>query len=205
MKPLLSQCLIGYRFGKINVNKDYFVCCGTPPIGNYNVDGGFKEFWHSDTYNDLRRELKYNLEKQNEEWAGTCFECPHYAVESMVLENLESKKDSVFGILIDDRVDGMINDSPKVGPREFQFEVGNPCNHRCNFCWNWSYDMIENNGQWDGWKDWSKQTFDLETYISIIDDLKELGGCEQISISGGGEPFIIKDIMKLQTVDKYLL
>jgi MoaA/NifB/PqqE/SkfB family radical SAM enzyme len=64
--------------------------------------------------------------------------------------------------------------------------------------------MIENNGQWDGWKDWSKQTFDLETYISIIDDLKELGGCEQISISGGGEPFIIKDIMKMIEYTKNL-
>ena len=54
MKPLLSQCLIGHRFGKINVNKDYFLCCGTPPIGNYDVDGGFKEFWNSKKYNDLR-------------------------------------------------------------------------------------------------------------------------------------------------------
>tara|TARA_R100000008_G_scaffold69591_1_gene46996 strand:+ start:73 stop:771 length:699 start_codon:yes stop_codon:yes gene_type:complete len=57
--------------------------------------------------------------------------------------------------------------------------------------------MLENGGQWNGWKDWAKQTFDLETYVSIIDDLKELGGCEEISISGGGEPFIIKDIMKM--------
>lgn len=204
MKPLLSQCLIGYRFGKINVNKNYFLCCGTPSIGNYNINGGFKEFWHSDTYNDLRKKLKYDLEGQNKKWNGDCFECPHYAVESMVLENLENQKNNVYGILTEDRKEGMINDSPEVGPREFQFEVGNPCNHRCNFCWNWSYDMIENNGQWDGWKDWSKQTFDLETYISIIDDLKELGGCEQISISGGGEPFIIKDIMKMIEYTKNL-
>ena len=47
MKPLLPQCLIGHRFGKINVSKDYFLCCGTPAIGNYDVDGGFKEFWNS--------------------------------------------------------------------------------------------------------------------------------------------------------------
>jgi MoaA/NifB/PqqE/SkfB family radical SAM enzyme len=32
---------------------------------------------------------------------------------------------------------------------------------------------------------------------NYIDDLKELGGCEEISISGGGEPFIVKDIMKM--------
>ena len=204
MKPLLPQCYIGYRFGKINVTKNYYVCCGTPPIGNYNVDGGFKEFWNSKKYKDLRHNLKYALKKQNEDWGGNCFECPHYAVENMVLENLENQKNNVYGILTEDRKEGMINDSPKVGPREFQFEVGNPCNHRCNFCWNWSYDMLDNNAQWGDWKDWAKQTFDLETYISIVDDLKELGGCELISISGGGEPFIIKDIMKMIEYTKNL-
>jgi len=187
MKPLLPQCLIGHKFGKINVNKDYFLCCGTPSIGNYNVDGGFKEFWNSKKYNNLRRELKYNLEKQNEEWGGTCFECPHYAQIKMLYESGE-----------------IVDDIPKTGPKEFQFEVGNPCNHRCNFCWNWSYDMLDNNAQWGDWKDWAKQTFDLETYISIVDDLKELGGCELISISGGGEPFIIKDIMKMIEYTKNL-
>lgn len=74
MKPLLSQCLMGYKFGKINVSKDYFLCCGTPAIGNYDEDGGFKEFWNSKKYNDLRKELKYNLEGQNEKWNGDCFE-----------------------------------------------------------------------------------------------------------------------------------
>jgi MoaA/NifB/PqqE/SkfB family radical SAM enzyme len=187
MKPLLPSCYIGYRFGKINVNKDYFVCCGTPPIGNYNVDGGFKEFWNSKKYKDLRHNLKYALKKQNEEWGGTCFECPHYAQIKMLHESGE-----------------IVDDIPKTGPKEFQFEVGNPCNHRCNFCWNWSYDMLDNNGQWEGWKNWAKQTFDLETYISIVDDLKELGGCELISISGGGEPFIIKDIMKMIEYTKNL-
>lgn len=187
MKPLLPSCYIGYRFGKINVNKDYFVCCGTPSIGNYNVDGGFKEFWNSKKYKDLRHNLKYALKKQNEEWGGTCFECPHYAQIKMLYESGE-----------------IVDDIPKTGPKEFQFEVGNPCNHRCNFCWNWSYDMLDNNGQWEGWKDWAKQTFDLETYISIVDDLKELGGCELISISGGGEPFIIPDIMKMIEYTKNL-
>tara|TARA_Y100000034_G_scaffold29338_1_gene35360 strand:- start:689 stop:1762 length:1074 start_codon:yes stop_codon:yes gene_type:complete len=187
MKSLLPSCYIGYRFGKINVNKDYFVCCGTPSIGNYNVDGGFKEFWNSKKYKDLRHNLKYALKKQNEEWGGTCFECPHYAQIKMLYESGE-----------------IVDDIPKTGPSEFQFEVGNPCNHRCNFCWNWSYDMLDNNGQWEGWKNWAKQTFDLETYISIVDDLKELGGCELISISGGGEPFIIKDIMKMIEYTKNL-
>ena len=187
MKPLLSRCLMGYKFGKINVTKDYFLCCGTPAIGNYDVDGGFKEFWNSKKYNDLRKELKYNLKGQNEKWNGDCFECPHYAQLMMLNESGE-----------------VIDDLPKIGPKEFQFEVGNPCNHRCNFCWNWSYDMIDNNQQWEGWKDWAKQTLDLETYVSVINDLKDLGGCELISISGGGEPFIIPDIMKMIEYTKKL-
>tara|TARA_Y100000034_G_C6817575_1_gene367958 strand:- start:5 stop:1045 length:1041 start_codon:yes stop_codon:yes gene_type:complete len=178
---------MGYKFGKINVTKDYFLCCGTPAIGNYDVDGGFKEFWNSTKYNDLRKELKYNLEGQNEKWNGDCFECPHYAQLMMLNESGE-----------------VIDDLPKIGPKEFQFEVGNPCNHRCNFCWNWSYDMLDNDDQWEGWKDWAKQTLDLETYVSVINDLKDLGGCELISISGGGEPFIIPDIMKMIEYTKKL-
>ena len=42
MKPLLSQCLIGYKFGRVNVDKDYFLCCRIPPIGNFNEDGTYK-------------------------------------------------------------------------------------------------------------------------------------------------------------------
>tara|TARA_R110002051_G_scaffold40791_1_gene84673 strand:- start:283 stop:1362 length:1080 start_codon:yes stop_codon:yes gene_type:complete len=181
MKPLLPQCLIGFKFGRMDVNKNYFICCRTPSIGNYDDDGtSFKEFWHSNKYNGLRKKLKYDLEKQNKEWNNVCYECPHYAQIKMLYESGE-----------------IVDDIPKTGPSEFQFEVGNPCNHRCNFCWNWSYDMLDNNAQWDSWKDWAKVQLDLETYISIIDDLEELGGCEWISISGGGEPFIVPDIMKM--------
>ncbi len=197
MKPLLPKCYVGYRFGKINVNNDYFLCCGTPAIGNYNEDGRFKDFWKSKKYQNIRNSIKYDLEGQNKEWDDDCRECPHYSVEKSIIENLDGSNDSVNDILTEDRKNGMLKDIPLVGPREFQFEVGNPCNHRCNFCWNWSYKMLEDGEEWNGWKEWSKQSFDLDMYTSIIDDLEELGGCEVISISGGGEPFIIKDIMKM--------
>ena len=71
-------------------------------------------------------------------------------------------------------------------------------------CWSWSYDMLDNNEQRKDFKDWAKQILDLETYVSIINDLKELGGCEWISISGGGEPFIIPDMMKMIEYTKKL-
>ena len=47
MKPLLSQCLIGYKFGRVNVDKDYFLCCRIPPIGNFNEDGTYNDFLNS--------------------------------------------------------------------------------------------------------------------------------------------------------------
>tara|TARA_Y100000310_G_scaffold262404_1_gene272058 strand:- start:34 stop:1113 length:1080 start_codon:yes stop_codon:yes gene_type:complete len=181
MKPLLPRCLIGYKFGRMDVNKDYYVCCRSPVVGNYDKDGqSFKKFWYSDTYNNLRKELKYNLKNQNKKWEDVCYECPHYAQIKMLHESGE-----------------IVDDLPQTGPSEFQFEIGNPCNHRCNFCWNWSYDMIDNNQQWEGWKEWTKVQLDLETYVSVLDDLKELGECEWISVSGGGDPFIVPDIMKM--------
>jgi MoaA/NifB/PqqE/SkfB family radical SAM enzyme len=184
MKPLLPQCLIGYKFGRMDVNKNYSSCCRSPVIGNYDKDGSsYKKFWNSDKYNDLRKRLKYDLENLNEEWGGVCFECPHYEQIKMVYESGE-----------------ITQDLPKTGPREFQFEIGNSCNHRCNFCWNWSHDLLENmdfHPLGDGFKEWAKIQLDLETYISIIDDLDELGGCEEISISGGGDPFIVPNIMKM--------
>ena len=57
--------------------------------------------------------------------------------------------------------------------------------------------MLDNNAQRKDFKGWAKKQLDLETYISIVDDLKELGGCEWISMCGCGEPFIVKDIMKM--------
>ena len=180
MKPLLPRCLIGHKFARIDENKNYFLCCRIPPIGNFNEDGTYKEFWNSKKYNDLRKKLKYNLEKQSAEWDNLCYECPHYVENKMLYESGE-----------------IVDDLPKTGPRTFDIEVGNSCNHRCNFCWFWSYDMLDNNAQRKDFKGWAKKQLDLETYISIVDDLKELGGCEEISISGGGEPFIIKDIMKM--------
>lgn len=187
MKPLLPQCNIAYKFGRINVDKEYFHCCRIPPIGNFEEDGTYKEFWNSKKLNDLRKRLRYNLKEQAEEWNNLCYECPHYVENKMLYESGE-----------------IVDDLPKTGPETFDIEVGNPCNHRCNFCWFWSYDMLDNNAQRKDFKGWAKKQLDLETYISIVDDLKELGGCEWISMCGCGEPFIVKDIMKMIEYTKNL-
>ena len=61
MKPLVPQCLIGHKFVRVDEDKNYFLCCRSPIIGNYDTDGSFKEFWKSDKYNNLRKRLKRNL------------------------------------------------------------------------------------------------------------------------------------------------
>tara|TARA_R100000030_G_scaffold8859_2_gene6118 strand:+ start:1561 stop:2634 length:1074 start_codon:yes stop_codon:yes gene_type:complete len=180
MKPLVPQCLIGHKFVRVDEDKNYFLCCRSPIIGNYDTDGSFKEFWKSDKYNNLRKRLKYDLKGQNKEWGGVCFECPHYEQVKMLYEDGQ-----------------IVDESPKLGPETFDIVIGNPCNHKCNFCWNWSYDMLENNAQRSDFKEWSKKHIDLETYVSMLNDLESLGGCEWISMSGGGEPFVVPNIMKM--------
>ena len=80
---------------------------------------------------------------------------------------------------------------------EFQFEVGNPCNHRCNFCWHWSYDMLDDKAQSDGWDEWVKERLDLQIFKDTIDGLVELGDCEEIQIGGGGEPLLHPNIHEM--------
>ncbi len=180
MNELLDKCRIGYRFGKITPDKRYWLCCGgVSSIGSWDKDGTFKEFWKSQKYQDVRDVLQNDYEMFEE--IEACRYCPHYFVEK--------NWDDHYGHI---NTDG----NPKQGPREFQFEIGNPCNHRCDFCWHWSKSLLENGHPYEDWKDWSKQIIEWDIFKSIIDDLHELGGCELISISGGGEPFVIKDMMK---------
>ncbi len=181
MNKLLQSCYIGHLFGKITPDKKYWLCCGNvPSIGSYDEDGSFKKLWKSEKYNTLRQDLKDNLKEKNKEWDNACNSCPHYA-------NLKEINEE----------GGIEEEFPKIGPREFQIEIGNPCNHRCDFCWSWSHTMLSEKGQWNGWEHWAKEFIEYDTVKTIVKDLKELGGCEEISISGGGEPFIVPRIIEM--------
>ena len=91
MNELLPKCNIGYRFGKITPDKKYWLCCGSvPSIGDYGEDGSFKKFWNSKKYFKLRKNLKNNLSEMNEEWNDSCVHCPHYTVENVIQDNLDS-------------------------------------------------------------------------------------------------------------------
>ena len=181
MNELLEKCRIGYRFGKITPDKRYWLCCGgVSSIGSWDEDGGFKKFWNSQKYQDLRDVLQHDIKQFKE--VDICRYCPHYVTE------LDWDKNFNY-------IDTYVR--PKQGPREFKFEVGNPCNHRCDFCWHWSKSLLEIGHPNPDWKEWSKQFIEWDVFKSIIDDLEDLGGCELISISGGGEPFVLKDMMKM--------
>ncbi len=181
MNELLEKCRIGYRFGKITPDKRYWLCCGgVSSIGSWDEDGGFKKFWNSQKYQNLRDVLQNQIEQFKE--VDVCRYCPHYVTELDWDKNFS-------------HID--TTDEPKQGPREFQFEVGNPCNHRCDFCWHWSKSLLKKGHPNPDWKEWSKQFIEWDVFKSIIDDLEDLGGCEVISISGGGEPFVLKNMMKM--------
>ena len=197
MNELLPKCNIGYRFGKITPDKKYWLCCGSvPSIGDYGEDGSFKKFWNSKKYFKLRKNLKNNLSEMNEEWNDSCVHCPHYTVENVIQDNLDSWENIEKYFPTEVR-QGILSGVPMSAPTEFQFEVGNPCNHRCNFCWSWSKDMLDDGKQWDGWKEWSKHFIEFDIYKNIIDDLYSMGGCRWISISGGGEPFLVPKMTEM--------
>jgi MoaA/NifB/PqqE/SkfB family radical SAM enzyme len=67
--------------------------------------------------------------------------------------------------------------------------------------------MLDNNGTPQSWKDWAKVKMPFEMFKDTVDDLIELGspapfgsnqgGCEDILICGGGEPFLHPQIMDM--------
>ena len=42
-------------------------------------------------------------------------------------------------------------------PITFNIDIINLCDHRCNFCWFWSHDMLEDKQQYEGWNEWQNK------------------------------------------------
>ena len=175
---LPKSCNFGRVYGRLTTDGEYKICCGNvPSSGNYHTDGKFIDYWKSDKLNNLLIRLRDNLDEMNETWAGSsCNHCPH----SVINEKLHNGE----------------MDIPN-SPITFNIDVINMCDHRCNFCWHWSYDMLEDSAQFDGWKDWAKEKIDLQIFKDTIDGLVELGNCEEIQIGGGGEPLLHPNIHEM--------
>ncbi len=175
---LPKKCNFGRIYGRLTTNGEYQICCGNvPSSGDYHTDGKFVDYWKSDKLNNLLTRLRDNLDEMNRTWAdGNCNHCPHTVVN---------------GKLNSGEID--IPNSPII----FNIDVINLCDHRCNFCWHWSYDMIDDNAQFEGWNDWVKEKLDFQIFKDIIDGLVELGDCEEIQIGGGGEPLLHPNIHEM--------
>ena len=175
---LPKKCNFGRIYGRLTTNGEYQICCGNvPSSGDYHTDGKFVDYWKSDKLNNLLTRLRDNLDEMNRTWAdGNCNHCPHTVVN---------------GKLNSGEID--IPNSPII----FNIDVINLCDHRCNFCWHWSYDMIDDNAQFEGWNDWGKEKLDFQIFKDIIDGLVELGDCEEIQIGGGGEPLLHPNIHEM--------
>ena len=175
---LPKKCNFGRVYGRLTTNGEYQICCGNvPSSGNYHTDGKFVDYWKSDKLNNLLTRLRDNLDEINKTWAdGHCDYCPH----SVINEKLHNGE----------------MDIPN-SPITFNIDVINMCDHRCNFCWHWSYDMLDDKAQSDGWDEWVKERLDLQIFKDTIDGLVELGNCEEIQIGGGGEPLLHPNIHEM--------
>lgn len=83
------------------------------------------------------------------------------------------------------RLQGLLRNQALTGPQSVHFDIANACNTRCVTCWHHSRALAPD--QRPG-ADWRRRTLPLATFSAIIDDLLQLGGLEQVILSGMGEP-----------------
>ena len=173
-----KKCYFGRIYGRLSTKGEYQICCGkVPTSGDYHIDGKFIAYWKSDKLNNLLTQLRDNLDEMNKTWAdGHCDYCPH----SVINEKLHNGEIDI-----------------PTSPITFNIDVINVCDHRCNFCWHWSYDMIDDKALFDGFSDWAKEKLDLQIFKDTVDGLVELGDCEEIQIGGGGEPLLHPNIHEM--------
>jgi wyosine [tRNA(Phe)-imidazoG37] synthetase (radical SAM superfamily) len=214
MSNLPKSCYYPSVFAQIHSNGTYSICCGSqiPPAGDYENDGRFIEYWNSPKFKNLANGLKHNLKKYNSMWDNNCNFCPHSDFNNQAHDYLKEGKDSQ----VSSYVEGLKSDNLHSGPVVVIFDIINLCDHKCNFCWWWSYDMLENSTHEDGfvtskedYKDWIKEKISFKVFKDTIDDLiemggpsehhsgKYLGGCEEIIVGGSGEPFLHPRIMDM--------
>jgi len=78
------------------------------------------------------------------------------------------------------------------GPEQVVIDLTNKCNLRCIPCWLYSPLLKENKPLGE----WLKKDLNKDILIKLIDDLSSLG-TKRIRFTGGGEPFMHKDLMEI--------
>ena len=79
-----------------------------------------------------------------------------------------------------------------VGPEQVVIDPTNRCNLRCLSCWLYSPLLTKDKPAIE----WLKKELPKEMLIKLIDDLASLG-TKRIRFTGGGEPFMHKDLMEV--------
>lgn len=86
------------------------------------------------------------------------------------------------------RLFGALTGGVFVGPRVFHVDVSNRCNTDCVYCWFHSEFSADRPDAERFDEKWRAQRLDWDLYTRLIDDLAELRTCEDIVLSGKGEP-----------------
>ncbi len=90
-------------------------------------------------------------------------------------------------------IDGIAHGSRSfTGPEHVVIDLTNRCNNDCIACWTRSPLLGNNRPE----PEWHKQQLKTDVVLSLIDELAALG-TSIIRFTGGGEPFLHKDILKL--------
>lgn len=92
------------------------------------------------------------------------------------------------------RLQGVIENTPYLGPQTVHFDIANGCNVRCTTCWHHSLHLDDEHVPTI---DWKRRSMSLEDFQKIMDDLVELGGLEQIILSGMGDPSINRQLPEM--------
>ena len=90
-----------------------------------------------------------------------------------------------------ERIAGLLEGRPRIGPETVHFDIANGCNTRCTTCWHHSPHLLPHHVPSAAWK---RQRLALEDFRRMFDDLVALGGLENIILSGMGDPTLNPDL-----------
>ena len=88
------------------------------------------------------------------------------------------------------RISGILKDKVFTGPKSICFDLINQCNLSCNYCVE-KHTLNAGNK-----KTQTIEKINFDVFAGAIDDCYDLG-VEQITLTGGGEPFLHPDISKM--------
>ncbi|MCA9263158.1 MAG: radical SAM protein [Planctomycetales bacterium] len=83
------------------------------------------------------------------------------------------------------RLQGVLENRPILGPHTVHFDITNACNVRCTTCWHHSPFLAASEVPS---ADWKRRAMPFDRFAATMDDLLELGGLEQVILSGMGDP-----------------